>query len=122
MLGVYIHIPFCESKCNYCAFNSFVAKEEEKEKYLDVLIEDISFFAKNNKRRVDTIYIGGGTPSLLSVKQFERLAKAIMDNFVIEKNYEFTIEANPNSLTEEKLKSYINLGRHLKKLNLPKSI
>ena len=44
MLGIYVHLPFCESKCNYCAFNSFVASEEEKEKYLSVLIEDISFF------------------------------------------------------------------------------
>ena len=110
MLGIYVHLPFCESKCNYCAFNSFVASEEEKEKYLSVLIEDISFFAKSNRQVVDTIYFGGGTPSLLSKEMFERLICAIKTNFKIDKNCEITLEANPNSLTEDKLICYKNNG------------
>ncbi len=110
MLGIYVHLPFCESKCNYCAFNSFVASEEEREKYLNVLIEDISFFAKTNKRIVDTIYFGGGTPSLLSANQFERLINVIKNSYKLHKNCEITLEANPNSLNEEKLNCYRNNG------------
>ncbi len=110
MLGIYIHLPFCESKCNYCAFNSFVASEEEKEKYLSVLREDISFFARSNERVVDTVYFGGGTPSLLSTEQFKKLIEAIKTNYKLHKNCEITLEANPNSLTEEKLLCYKENG------------
>lgn len=100
-LSIYIHIPFCERKCNYCAFTSFCAPQETVEEYIDLLCEEI------RKRKCDkivkTIYIGGGTPSILSEAQIERVVKCVYENFDVYDNAEFTIEANPNSITEEKL-------------------
>lgn len=110
MLGVYIHIPFCESKCHYCAFASFVRSEEEQEKYINSLIGEIENFAKREKREIDSIYIGGGTPSIISISLMKKLFDALKDNFKFNKNLEWTIEANPCSLTEEKLKFYKQNG------------
>ena len=106
MLGVYIHIPFCEKKCNYCAFSSFVS--DEREKYVESLIEEINDFRRKygtKYRNVDTIYFGGGTPSILSTQQFSKICQAIYNNFDVF-NAEFTVEVNPNSINEEKFKCY----------------
>ncbi len=112
--GIYVHIPFCERKCNYCAFSSFVISEKERDKYIEFLTQEIKDFHNKYKskdyREVDTIYFGGGTPSILSTNQFLKVVDAIKENFEIDKNYEFTVECNPNSLTEEKLKVYKNAG------------
>ena len=110
MLGVYVHIPFCASKCHYCAFASFVKREEEQEKYINSLIEEIKTFTKNSKKEIDSIYIGGGTPSIISLRLMEKLFSALKENFIWNENFEFTIEANPCSLTEEKLKFYKENG------------
>ena len=108
MLGVYIHIPFCESKCNYCAFSSFVKSKEEQRHYITKLIEEINSY--NGESEIDTIYIGGGTPSILDEDLFVMLANAIKKKFNLLENYEWTIEANPCSLSEEKLVCYKNNG------------
>jgi oxygen-independent coproporphyrinogen-3 oxidase len=100
-ISLYIHIPFCEQKCNYCAFASFCASDEVKEEYIDILCNEIKNRA--TKKLVKTIYIGGGTPSVLTCAQFEKVVAAITDNFELTKDAEFTVEANPNSITEEKL-------------------
>ncbi len=100
-LSIYIHIPFCQQKCNYCAFASFCASEETVDEYVGLLCKEIE--KRKCKRPVKTIYIGGGTPSILSVSQLETLVKCLYKNFNIYDNAEFTIEANPNSITEEKL-------------------
>ena len=100
-ISIYVHIPFCERKCNYCAFNSFCAEKDEIEKYIDLLCREIQ--ARKTDKRVKTIYIGGGTPSILSETQFEKIVKCLYDNFDIYEDAEFTIEANPNSITEDKL-------------------
>ena len=110
MLGVYIHIPFCESKCHYCAFASFVRNKEEQNRYIASLIEEIKEFSKHNKKEIDSIYIGGGTPSIISVENIQKLIDCLKDNFYWNKKLEFTIEANPCSLTEEKLKFYKDRG------------
>lgn len=110
MLGVYVHIPFCESKCAYCAFSSFVTNEEEKEKYIDKLVADVCNFSEQEKVEIDTIYIGGGTPSVLSVRLIQKLFDALKEKFNLKPNYEFTVEANPCSLTEEKLRCYKENG------------
>lgn len=111
-ISLYIHIPFCERKCNYCAFNSFCASEKEKEKYLQLLYEEIAFMAKTESagRLVKTIYIGGGTPSILSEHQLEKILNCLRANFQIKPFAEFTIEANPNSITAEKLAQWKQLG------------
>lgn len=106
-ISLYIHIPFCERKCNYCAFNSFCGNEDQIEKYISLLCEEI--VARKVDKPVKTIYFGGGTPSLLSEKQFEKIVKTLYKNFNIYDNAEFTVEANPNSITEEKLKAWKNL-------------
>ncbi len=108
MLGVYIHIPFCERKCNYCAFSSFVENENEQEKYIKALISDINAF--EGQREVDSIYIGGGTPSVLETEHIKNILRALKNKFEISKNCEITIECNPNSLTIAKLNAYKEYG------------
>lgn len=111
MLGVYIHIPFCQRKCSYCAFSSFVREEAEQEKYICSLIQEIEDFAKQHgKREIDSIYIGGGTPSLLPEKLIEKIVEALKSSFIWTNNLEFSIESNPNSLTEKKLQKYKEMG------------
>ena len=100
---VYIHIPFCEKKCHYCSFCSFSILSY-KEKYLNALIEEIKFHYRNET--LDTLYIGGGTPSLLNENEIEK----ILNCFNINKKTEITIEANPNSINFKKLKNCKNLG------------
>ena len=105
-ISIYVHILFCERKCYYCAFNSFCASSEQKEEYIDLLCEEIR--RRKSKKIVKTIYFGGGTPSVLSEEQFEKIVKVIYENFDVYDNAEFTVEVNPNSVTEsflQKLKS-----------------
>lgn len=100
MLGLYIHIPFCKRKCFYCDFVSITYLKELADNYLNALyIESLKY--KNEK--VDTIYIGGGTPSVLSIVQLEKLMSLIKTNFDISNIQEFTVELNPESATKEKL-------------------
>ncbi len=126
MLGIYIHIPFCERKCNYCAFSSFVNIEKEQDRYISSLLQEIEDFtfdnyefnnelAKLGKTKtqtydVDTIYIGGGTPSLLNLDILAKILNKIKEKFNVIQNSEITIECNPNSLTLEKALGYKSLG------------
>lgn len=94
-IGIYVHIPFCKSKCNYCDFNSFSNKSELIEKYMQSLKKEIE---KNKKEAlVKTIYIGGGTPSYISEKYIEDIVNTLYENFEIDKDIEFTIEVNPRN-------------------------
>ena len=96
-LGLYIHVPVCKTKCLYCDFCSFVSRDEaEREKYVCALIKEIE--ARGNKEYlVDTIYLGGGTPSLLSVEQIGRILSAVRLNFVVCEDVEITLECNPST-------------------------
>lgn len=101
MPGLYIHIPFCKQKCNYCSFASFHADAQTREKYLSALFSEM---AANKGFAADTLYIGGGTPSMLTAHELEALLLHIEDNFgPVKKFAESTFEANPESLTEEKI-------------------
>lgn len=102
---LYIHIPFCDSKCFYCNFNSFVTKDSLKDDYFKALLFQLEFeLDKFKNKKIETIFIGGGTPSSVSPKYFEKI-------FAKFKNInEITIEANPNSATYEWLKEMSNLG------------
>ena len=94
-LGLYIHIPFCRTKCLYCDFCSFVSRsEDDREAYVCALLREIKERA-NKEYLVDTIYFGGGTPSLLSVEQIGRILSCIRDNFVVCEDVEITLECNP---------------------------
>ena len=94
-LGLYIHIPFCRTKCLYCDFCSFVSKDEAKrEKYVCAILNEIK--ARGTKEYlVDTVYFGGGTPSLLTSEQIGRILSCIRDNFVVSDDAEITLECNP---------------------------
>lgn len=106
-LGIYVHIPFCESKCAYCDFASFVV--ENKQKYFDFLLNEINSSSEKG-RSVDTIYIGGGTPSSVNEKYVEAVLSCIRNNFKVDDNAEITIEANPNSASYQKLSAYFDMG------------
>lgn len=107
--GLYIHIPFCVSKCNYCSFLSFAVSEEEKESYVHALISEIE--SRGDESDIcDTIYFGGGTPSLLDAKQIGRILEAVRKTYRVDNDPEITLEANPATVTEEKLRGYRTEG------------
>ena len=107
--GLYIHIPFCSSRCSYCDFATGLYQSELAERYVRALIVEIgsSRYAGEN---VDTIYFGGGTPSLLSPAQLERILASIYERFEITAGPEITLEINPGSATPEKLRAFRSLG------------
>ena len=109
-LGIYVHIPFCIKKCNYCDFYSYTQRESIG-KYVDALVVHIRSEAPLYKDyEIDTIFFGGGTPSLLEPSDFEKVASALKSSFKFTSDLEFTLEANPGTLTEEKLISYKKNG------------
>jgi oxygen-independent coproporphyrinogen-3 oxidase len=107
--GVYIHIPFCVKKCNYCDFLSFAADEDAKQSYVNALISEINGL-EGDSRPVASIFIGGGTPSVLKASQIASVLEAVYGKFTIAENVEITIECNPETLTREKAESYIKSG------------
>ncbi len=114
-MGLYIHIPFCERKCNYCDFVSFAGCDEAvREAYLDVLCGEIAERAGKfwESHRVDTIFVGGGTPSLLTPAQISRIISRIRENFDCEEpeKTELSMEVNPESFSRDRLAAYIGAG------------
>lgn len=111
-LGIYIHIPFCIKKCNYCDFLSAPAKQQVQKYYTDSLISQImQYESLINKYQVKTIFFGGGTPSILNIKEMERIIEAIYQiSVAVDTLNEITIEANPGTLSKEKLNVYKKLG------------
>lgn len=105
--GLYVHIPFCKSKCYYCDFYSVVEKDTYTlDRYIDSLDKEIVYFLENfdiSHPEIITIYIGGGTPSLLNRKQINRLFHIICANFKIKDLKEITVELNPESVNESNL-------------------
>ena len=112
-LGIYIHIPFCKQKCYYCDFISYANSEKKVEEYIKALKREIKEESKNiNKEEyiINTIYIGGGTPSFIEEKYISEIVYEIKENYNIEKEAEITIELNPGTVNEEKLKEYKKIG------------
>lgn len=113
-LGIYIHIPFCKSKCMYCDFCSFPQTKKDKiDSYVNRLVYDIlNFEAPKGVAYLpaDTIYFGGGTPTLLDTEHFEKILLAIKDKFQIADSAEISAECNPKTADLEKLKAMKNLG------------
>lgn len=107
-LGLYIHIPFCNKKCDYCDFTSFVTNTNMQKKYLKALFKEIDLQKDKFKNKIfDTIYIGGGTPSAVFDGFILKLSKKLYKSFNFAKNTEFTIEVNPSSFTKEKFEEYV---------------
>lgn len=106
-VGLYIHIPFCKEKCKYCDFVSYSKKESFMEEYIKALSKEIK--QECSDKKIKSIYIGGGTPSYVPNKYW-KLLKETIDNLNKSKNLEFSIEANPGTVTEEKLEFFKEIG------------
>ena len=111
-LGLYLHIPFCRSKCLYCDFCSLPsAKEETVERYIDALCTQIKIMGERAKERtVDTVFIGGGTPTFLTSAQLGKIITELEKSFAVSKDAEFTAEANPATFDRQKLTEMRAMG------------
>lgn len=109
--SIYIHIPFCSGKCHYCSFISFADKKEYFGAYKTALIKNIeNSFAQNPPEKIDTIYIGGGTPSILEVDFYQEIFQCISNFATIKKNTEITMEINPKTVNTEYFENLKKLG------------
>ena len=108
-VSLYLHIPFCHTRCHYCDFNTYAGILPLREPYVRALITEIGLagqlaqLANGTARRSRTIFFGGGTPSLLTVEQIKRLLSACREAFAIDEQAEITLEANPGTLSAEQL-------------------
>jgi len=110
-LELYVHIPFCVRKCAYCDFLSFPSKEDLRQEYVNALIREIRGYGKRYAScHVPTVFIGGGTPSILSSTQIQAVFSAIRETFRVDPEAEITMEANPGTVTEEKLLAWKGAG------------
>lgn len=113
-LEIYIHIPFCVKKCAYCDFLSGPQDEETRGKYVERLLDEICAYSNNmevsKNYQVSTIFLGGGTPSILEANQIMKIFGALHASFDISEDVEITIEANPGTVTREKLEAYKQCG------------
>ena len=101
MKGLYIHIPFCLSKCGYCSFYSFSASEKAKDEYLSSLISHIDSWSKKEKLCFDSVYFGGGTPSVFGGERIFKVISKVRESFFLSPDCEITVEVNPSSASEE---------------------
>jgi oxygen-independent coproporphyrinogen-3 oxidase len=109
--GIYIHIPFCRSRCSYCDFATGMYESGLAERYVRAVEAEIASFAGAERRiEADTIYFGGGTPSLLTPTQVERILRAIRAKFTVAADAEVTMEMNPGTVTPESLAEFRRLG------------
>ncbi|MCR5834082.1 MAG: radical SAM family heme chaperone HemW [Selenomonadaceae bacterium] len=107
-MQIYIHVAFCERKCNYCAFNSKVGNSDERSAYVDAVIAEIN--RRGNFEQVETIYMGGGTPTTLTLTEIDRIICAVRKNFKVNADAEITIEANPGTVDEKYLRGLKSIG------------
>ena len=115
-LSFYIHVPYCVSRCGYCDFNTYTPSElngdlaQVSNGYIDQLIKEVDIAGKRVSNEISTIFIGGGTPTLLDPIDFKRLLDKLQDKFGFKEGIEITIEANPDSVDSEKLEKLISIG------------
>ncbi len=112
-LSLYIHLPWCVKKCPYCDFNShtFNNFEQQEKNYIDALIKDMEFESlRIQGREIQTIFFGGGTPSLFSVSGIKNILDAVKKYFTVSQNVEITLEANPGTVEAEKFKGFYQAG------------
>jgi oxygen-independent coproporphyrinogen-3 oxidase len=109
--NLYIHVPFCMKKCNYCAFYSFGCANPDWKKYADSVCKEIKFWGeKLGKLDVPTVFFGGGTPSLMPISVFEQIMSALHKYFNVLGNCEITLESNPGTLDKNKLSDFVSSG------------
>lgn len=111
MAGIYVHIPFCKSKCSYCDFASFPDKIGLAESYMACVYREMTFRKEQLKNyRFETLYIGGGTPSVVDEGYIAMLVAAVKKNFALSENAEITIEMNPGTVSAKKIETYKKCG------------
>ena len=111
MAGIYIHIPFCKQACTYCNFY-FSTSLKQKSPFIDSLLKEIALNQRliDKKENIDTIYFGGGTPSLLTINELDHILETLNKNFKIIGSVEITLEANPDDIEKNKLKAWMASG------------
>ena len=110
-LELYLHIPFCLRKCIYCDFLSFPAAEKTQDKYTDALCREIIKTGEVTPGYyLRSVFLGGGTPSILSIYNIERIMSSVRDSFSMDSQAEISMEANPGTLSFEKLLAYRKAG------------
>ncbi|MCH5255841.1 MAG: oxygen-independent coproporphyrinogen III oxidase [Lachnospiraceae bacterium] len=110
-LSIYIHIPFCIRKCLYCNFLSYSASDDEKHSYINALVSEIEQQSRfYDSHSIISVFIGGGTPSVLDASEIERVLCKLKESFHFNNEPEITIEVNPGTVTEEKMASYLRSG------------
>lgn len=114
--GLYVHVPFCTVRCGYCDFNTYTPSELEQADAIDVwtqaLISEITYSLEKlpKSQVVETIFFGGGTPSLLPLNNLERIFSKLNDSFIFSENIEITLEANPDTLSSSKIRAWKDFG------------
>ena len=103
--SIYIHIPFCSHRCAYCDFNTYAGLDHLRNRYVRALIAEIDALAKDSSNAIvaQSIFLGGGTPSLLMSSSIKKIIAAVKKNFEVASDLEITMEANPDSLSQEYL-------------------
>ncbi len=109
-LGIYVHFPFCSTRCGYCDFPTVTGREDRVSDYLDALEREIGEGQPGLPRRADTVFLGGGTPSRMEPGQVARAVGAVRARFDLDDAAEVTLEGNPESLTRERLEGYLEAG------------
>ena len=109
MSGVYLHIPFCKKACHYCDFH-FSTSMQTKDLMIKSMVKEIDVHCNFTDTAIETIYFGGGTPSILGIQDIDTLLNKIKKTFVVVNEPEITFEANPDDLTSEKLRELKNAG------------
>jgi len=110
-MGLYIHVPFCATKCPYCDFNTYQGIESLLEPYLEALTTEIQLWGRVlSKLRVNTVFLGGGTPSYLPEHHLPRIFEVINSSFVLREDAEITVEANPDDLNQSNCAAWLRLG------------
>jgi oxygen-independent coproporphyrinogen-3 oxidase len=110
LAGIYLHIPFCKQACNYCDFY-FTVNPKRKNELIDALCVELNLRSKElQKEPIETIYLGGGTPSLLEIQDLSKIFQAIKSNYQLSDDFEYTLEANPDDLSEQKADSFLASG------------
>src|SRR5688572_30018165 len=110
-LSLYLHIPFCRTMCTYCAFNTYTGMEDSIEPFVNALADEARALAEGQPGMpVGTIFFGGGTPSLITPEQYQRIFSAIRTGFDVSADAEISLEANPNDLTFDYLTALRETG------------
>ena len=110
MTGIYIHIPFCKGKCPYCDFYSFKANETEKDSYLKAVLLCLEKWKEKISDGIDTVYFGGGTPSVFGCERISQVLRYIREHFQVTYDAEITVECNPSSVSEAFFKGIAEAG------------